>query len=251
MPFDGEEDPYPANCPFGSPKPLEGLPPMEDPSLSISLHCPGISLVEIDAGDIWVFGLGNLTGKREELGDQPIPVPLGNLGQASGQVRSLSSDGSTFYITDNLGEVWYYKKVWDFENLGKEDPLALTRIQGIPEMRKVVCAGLVTLYLDMENNVWVSGISRSGALGLGDVFRQEEPRMNPAFGKAVDIFGCYNCSGCINEDGEIFVCGSNSSGTLGFKSSVRDVFSPVQIKEAPKPTRKPEKIFKKSARSTK
>jgi alpha-tubulin suppressor-like RCC1 family protein len=81
----------------------------------------------------------------------------------------------------------------------------------------IVCGSSHNIILTENNELYVCGNNEYGQLGLGDNNnRNTYTNLEHNFGKIKNIFCCNNKNIILNENDELYVCGENHSGQLGF-----------------------------------
>ena len=139
-----------------------------------------------------------------------------------GSWRELYLKAGTVWVSgsNNYGQLGLgdeYKKV--------DRQFELVKIPNL-KVRQVSTGESHTIFIDMENDVWVCGKNEGGQLGLGDTKNRYTPTKIPNF-KAKEISAGYNHTLFIDLENNVWGCGSNSQGQLGIGNN--DQYFPIQI----------------------
>lgn len=97
-------------------------------------------------------------------------------------------------------------------------PVQIPNINLLGKAQQVSTGVWHTLFIDLENNVWVCGSNKYGQLGLPDTRNQFTPVQIPDFnllGKARQVSAGYLHTVIIDLEYNVWTCGHNDNGQLG------------------------------------
>ena len=92
------------------------------------------------------------------------------------------------------------------------------QISDIPPIQSITCGGYHTLFIDYNENLWSAGRNDCGQLALGTGITQGKPKQT-SFTDIVNMSAGFRHSMFQNKKGEIYSCGDNSHGELGWEIS--------------------------------
>ena len=137
--------------------------------------------------------------------------------------------GSSFFLDEN-GMVWCCGNNLS-ANLGigntSEKITTPTPIKGLPKIVKIVAGMSFTFFLDAQGNVWVCGRH----IGLKNLNETSTPIKIDGLSTIKDIALCdirYPRAFFINQSGNVFAYGDNSSGELGLGHTTNET-TPIEI----------------------
>ena len=177
-----------------------------------------------EEGNLWAWGY-NQSG---QVGDGTnIDVNFPKIVETDVKVIEVSFLGLSAYIIKNDGKLYssgsdqYGQLGLD---LGVNDRNVFTHVPFFDDKEIVdIRAGTShVMVLTSEGDIYVAGYNLYGQLGIGNNINVEEFEQNmviPAGKRAVRIFDSANTSFVELDDGQIWGCGRNQYGTLGFQSS--------------------------------
>jgi alpha-tubulin suppressor-like RCC1 family protein len=180
-----------------------------------SISCGKSHMAIIDLNDnIWVSG-NNVRGQLGLYHDLDTKKILTLIPEI--KVKSVSC-GYFFTLFIDLSNNVLFCGRNSHDNIGsvlncKGDVYIPTQITEI-KAKNIFCRGNRIMMIDLENNVWVSGVNDSGQLGLGNCENVRTPIQ--IIGIKAKFISCGgNHTMIINLNNDIFVFGNNSKGQLG------------------------------------
>src|SRR3990167_8729980 len=189
---------------------INNLPPI------ISIYAgQWFSLFLDETGSVWSCG-NNSDGRLgvEGAGNKNLAEKIPNLPDI---ISVLAVGGSSFFL-DSKGSVWCCGSNSNGQ-LGLGDNTArskTTKIEALPKIASIAGGYYHSLFLDEEGSVWSCGYNGGGgALGLGDSTNRLIPVKIEGIPKIKLIAGGIHFSMFLDEEDNVWVCGSNSNGELG------------------------------------
>src|SRR3990167_538169 len=190
---------------------INNLPPI------ISIYAGQFfSLFLDETGSVWSCG-NNSDGRLgvEGAGNKNLAEKIPNLPDIISVLAV--GNGSSFFL-DSKGSVWCCGSN-NFGQLGLGDNTArskTTKIEALPKIASIAGGYHHSLFLDEEGSVWRCGYNPPGGpLGLGDLTDRLTPVKIEGIPKIKLIAGGIHFSMFLDEEDNVWVCGSNSNGELG------------------------------------
>ena len=119
---------------------------------------------------------------------------------------------------DEEGSIWSFGDN-DYGQLGLGNYIEFHRIpqkvENIPPVQSISCGYMHLLILCTDSNLWSVGNNTLGQLCLGETSSKSKPHQSPYSNISKISAGC-EFSMFQNMDGEIYGCGDNEFGQLGF-----------------------------------
>ena len=179
-----------------------------------------------DSGEVYSFGK-NVEGQLG-LGHYDKVVHPTRIRTLS-KIRSVSCGYHFTVCIDEEGIMWSFGENM-YGQLGTgntETKNVPQKILDIPPIQSVACGGLHTLLIDYDKNLWSVG-NDCGQLALGTRVTNNKPNQT-SFTNISKISGGYCFTMFQNETGEIYSCGNNSHGELGWETSKTNFADKYQI----------------------
>ncbi len=196
-----------------------------------------------DQGKVWAWGYNNNSSVGIYTNNSYLytPICISDMdGKLSGKkIKKICSGDERSVFIDEDGKV-YTCGSNSYKSLGIGDtPYNSRTVYCLNELHETLknvkfvdarygspyecCSHLILL--DESGRVWTCGRNQNGELGSGSLTNDYETKPvcissvegSPLNGKkvvAIDA-GCYHTSGCIDEDGNLYMWGYNSNGELG------------------------------------
>ena len=187
-----------------------------------------------DSGEVHSFGkndLGQLGLGHNDKVLHPTLVPT------LFKIRSVSCGFHFTVCIDEEGSVWSFGDN-DCGELGTGNRQVYNtpqKIMDIPPIQTITCGGYHTLFIDKNKNLWSVGRNDCGQLALGT--KGENYQLNPqqtSFSNILKISAGFRHSMFQTEKEEIYSCGDNSHGELGWEiSETKKKYTPHQISNQP------------------
>ena len=199
------------------------------------IQVQGGSLALDSDGNIWTWGnngngqLGN--GQSGGNVSSPIQITTGT------KYIQIAGGSSHCIALDESGNIW----TWGYNNQGQlgngekgTNVLVPTKVTSGTKYVQIATGSLHSLALDEEGNIWTWGINSDGQLGNGESGYSNNvliPTQVTTGTKYIQIEGRGSNSIALDEKGNIWTWGSNSSGQLGNGESgySKNVVTPTQI----------------------
>ena len=199
------------------------------------IQVQGGSLALDSDGNIWTWGnngngqLGN--GQSGGNVSSPIQITTGT------KYIQIAGGSSHCIALDESGNIW----TWGYNNQGQlgngekgTNVLVPTKVTSGTKYVQIATGSLHSLALDEEGNIWTWGINSDGQLGNGESGYSNNvliPTQVTTGTKYIQIEGRGSNSIALDEKGNIWTWGSNSSGQLGNGESgyFKNVVTPTQI----------------------
>jgi alpha-tubulin suppressor-like RCC1 family protein len=185
------------------------------------------SLYLKENGDVIVSGKNNAFGQcglgstgSDVVPPQQIPTLSGIIQIIAGRLNSLflKENGDLFVCgrnnTNQLGI-----------NTSGSSIISITKINGIPPVRQIASGESFSLILDIYGDVYSTGTSAFGQLGLGDNFGKQTFTKIPTLTNIIQIGCSRDSSFFLKDTGVVFACGKNI-----FSNSSNASFNvPIQV----------------------
>src|SRR3990167_7449578 len=162
-------------------------------------------LVVDPEGDIWFTA--NPKGKPQKLDITNI--------------SSVTLGPSFSFFVDKEGNLWISD--WCYCNSGRNSKISLSKV---PNMQRVSAQSMASnhaIFLDQDLNAWSSGLYNDcGQMGLNNFEQSPEfiPHQIPNLPKITAVAAGFYHSLFLDEQGEVWGCGSNEHGQLGLEAKV-------------------------------
>lgn len=183
-----------------------------------------------DDGEVHSFGY-NGSGQLGLGHNRKVftPTPILNLPK----MKYVSCGAEFTVCLDEEGSVWTFGKN-EFGQLGTggfKNSNVPVQIPNIPPIHSVACGNYHTLLIDTDTYLWSFGNNQCGQLCYGDLdYKLKVSPQKTSFSDILNVSAGYNFTLFQNFQGEIFGCGFNEKGQLGFKSYFR-VVEPTRISD--------------------
>lgn len=204
--------------------------------------CGRVHTIAIDVNNyIWVFG----NNSYHQMGNTAARTLYEYLTKFNIKAKSIAC-GAYHNLFIGMNDDLYAFGNNDNGQLGNDDALLHKISRNIYKLNhkvtKIACGYEHSMFIDMDNEVWVMGNNSRGQLGLGDTLNRYEPTKLGM--KAKDIAGGEFHSILIDMSDNVFSFGSNEWGQLGLGPIIGRV-TPTKINNM-----KPMKIVKCGSRYT-
>ena len=199
----------------------------------ISVITLGESSIFLDCeGSVW--GCGHNGYGELGLGDTKHRNKAEKISGLS-KIKSIAGGWNHSLFLDREGSVWACGNNAQ-GNLGLGDTKhrnKAEKIQGLPAIKSMAGGVHFSMFVDEEGNVWVCGGNQKGQLGMGHIFQINTPQKNNNLSGIVAVAGG-NChySMFLDNEGNIYTCGSNQHGQLGLGDTV-DRLTPQKADNIP------------------
>ena len=200
------------------------------------------SAVLLSDGEVLTCGMGNFgqTGRPESSSTFELAPVVWDVFSQKPKVMAVACGSRHTLLIDEVGSVWSFgcsrfgqlghgdtydinepQRVWPEEGL----PRTVSPLRAV----QVSAGGSHSLMLDTKGQCWAWGHNEKGELGVRDF----ETRLSPVRVGFPSAALSLVCAGTANSafltvDGEVFTCGSHTSGLLGYPSS-QDVATPRKV----------------------
>ena len=169
-----------------------------------------------DSGEVYTFG-------RNDVGQLGLghhkQVSIPTLVPTLSKIRSVSCGYRFIVCADEKGIVWSFGDNV-YGQLGTENTESYNipqKILDIPPIQSVACGGYHSLFIDNNNNLWSVGRNDFGQLAIGTKNSKANHKIKQtSFTNILKICAGYCFSLFQNEKDEIYSCGDNSRGELGW-----------------------------------
>lgn len=170
-------------------------------------------------GNVWRYGVLSYDADTCEAYEKKPLEMIENIPKIS----QISCGDHHLVLLDVDGYVWMFG-FYIFEGLGNQtEKIEYSgKVFGIPIINKIISGPTDTCLIDINHNVWLSGSNLFGKLGLG----HPTPRINfesiifPSLPRIIDgSIGTYHAI-LIDENFDIWTCGSNHNGQLGVENNL-------------------------------
>lgn len=194
----------------------------------ISVSCGAVhSLALTDKGQVWSFG-ANKEGQLG-LGDTTpryVPCLVPNLPPC----KMISTRNVQSLALDFDGYLWFFGKRRHSKHIRPTNNPTPSRLPELSRIQDISSGYYFSLALDLSGHVWAFGDNNFGQLGLGhrDTTGYTVHKV-PGLENIVRVKCGGNSSYFQDNQGRVFVCGSNEHAQLGFTSCRLPVESPREM----------------------
>jgi alpha-tubulin suppressor-like RCC1 family protein len=195
--------------------------------------CGSDIMVQKTNGEVWGWGI-NINGQLG-LGDNlPRKTPV-KLTTPPVNITKIFTGGSNAYLIDDAGKVWAsganaggQLAVGDINNRYSFSEVAFFNNKSIDAIIPHLSA---TSFVETNGIIWNAGNNSTGLMGIGSISNlpYTTPVQLPDF-NSKSVGGNGTTVYALKSNGTLWAWGSNTSGTLGTGSDIKDVSSPIQIK---------------------
>ena len=124
----------------------------------------------------------------------------------------------------------------DFGQIGRDTEgydgsSTFQKIEELSDIVKIECGDFHSLFIDINNDLYVLGYNDCGQLGLGDKDERLTPIKHPSLSNIIDISSEGYQSFVKTSNNEIYAFGSNDYLQLGIKTEEKHQLTPIRVFE--------------------
>lgn len=179
-----------------------------------------------EEGSVWTCGV-NRYRERSQANCNIVPVKIANIPKMQG----IFAHFECAFFLDVEGSVWSLGENSHGQlGLGHEkETYKAEKIDGLPQIVSISGGDRHSIFLDCEGSVWGCGDNEYGELGLGipqGTMKESKPKKISKLPKIIAISAGNDFSLFLDEEENVWVCGSNGDGELGLGQPICEVTTP-------------------------